>query len=243
MDDGGSLQRYHRTGCLQWFDDSHIGSVVHFPDSDSHWKLLTQLSEKSANLIDDTCSTIWAIAVFEAKRVDGDSSSPQRSDVALHKKAIVKIHMQIPNPNLCYGMIALDPASRAAQATTKVSAYAHNEVATLRYLTQQECIYAPRLLDVCQQQQTDRQWVPGGCMFYILMTQVPGRTVDSILYRPLPPKLRSDPNMDQYDHYVRHERKHKDFVEPTQDEKDDIAEAFKLAYVYATSWHWKKNFS
>lgn len=63
-------------------------------------------------------------------------------------------------------------------------------------------------------------------MFYVLMELLPGRTVKSILYRPDMPNIKS------WDWLVKYEQNRKNFVEPTQDEKDDIAEAFKLAYTY-----------
>lgn len=209
-----SLQRYSDNLQVQWFDTSFIGRTMSFPNHNTKWQLCRQLSEKSDSLINENSSALWAVAAFEAQKITDDDAEalPEVQDTS--SIAIIKIYMQIPNPHNSGGILHHDPAVRACQAVDEVCHVAQGEVETLRYLTKIRCASVPRSYDSCQQAQSEKQWVPGGCLFSILMSKVPGQTVASI--------------QDSFRRAYR--AQNPETTRSIRYQKNKIAEAFRVAY-------------
>lgn len=87
--------------------------------------------------------------------------------------------------------------------------FARDEVSALESLTKQGCTSAPTLLSWKLEKQGPRMWVPGGPIVFILMEKLPGI-------------CPGDGVVDI-------------FLSLKREERDELREAFKRAWLYVTS--------
>jgi hypothetical protein len=78
-----------------------------------------------------------------------------------------------------------NPKSRGMQRHQEPSKDARAELEGLKILTQNQCMSAPRLVNYLQREEDDTMWVPGGYIFFILMTKCPGKQIENFHKEPL----------------------------------------------------------
>lgn len=66
------------------------------------------------------------------------------------------------------------PDIRAKQAIRQIPSSFNREIEALHHLTQQQCSSTPGLFPWKADEQTDKEWVPGGYKLSILMERLPG---------------------------------------------------------------------
>lgn len=77
------------------------------------------------------------------------------------------------------------PESRRMQRHQELPRNAKAELEALQKLTQNQCTSAPRLVNYLQYEQDEKMWVPGGYLFFILMTRCPGKPLENFHKEPL----------------------------------------------------------
>ena len=169
---------------MTWFDDDeYIGTEVSFP-SGSVWRIDMKIREHGYYETQMDCEELdiqsEARGVFICSKVSGHGPST----------AIVKIRLQSVFPNT-YGiheryMLTLiaripwfktaskRPDVRAKQAVREMPSSFNREIEALCHLTKKQCSSTPKLFSWKADEQTDKEWVPGGYKLSILMEKLPG---------------------------------------------------------------------
>ena len=83
------------------------------------------------------------------------------------------------------GTMSDKPESRRMQRHRELPRNARTELEGLKMLTQHQCTSAPRLVNYLQREQDETMWIPGGYLFFILMTKCPGEPIECFHLEPL----------------------------------------------------------
>ena len=149
----------------QFFGKHFIGMNVTFVEPrPSTWTLVRKVNEKYNQMgeldleeFDDPVSDAWAM--FTCQNADNPS-----------EEARMRIYMQIPHEGSEFEL----SEARASQASENVGEYAQSECDALQRFTERRCSSMPHLLGYKKDRQPANAPVPGGYIFYLLMTELPG---------------------------------------------------------------------
>ncbi|KAJ9191779.1 hypothetical protein DTO164E3_8672 [Paecilomyces variotii] len=148
-----------------WIDDPEEDLVLQFDDPNVSWRLGPILKERVRH--GDKYAGVKiseAAGTCIATQIEG----PQKGT-----KAIAKIRMQIPpgmddpseyDPDVDYSIYKSEYRSIWATCESEM----------LKYLTEKGSKCTPRFIGLQVQDQTDRDYVPGGYVQYLLMEKLPG---------------------------------------------------------------------
>jgi hypothetical protein len=148
-----------------FFSSKFLGMIVDFPET--RWKLLTKIEEEEAEQNfgeedEEEQYTSFSSALFSCETPANDSN-PSR-------KALMKIWMQIPFK----GSEFEPPATRAVQASQELPLDAEYELKALQRLLAIDSLHTPKLLASKQETQPNDGMVPGGFIFFLVFSEMPG---------------------------------------------------------------------
>lgn len=167
----------------EFFDESWIGKIVSFTDTNSHWRLTGKLRDKndqfSAGEIKHFPDAIsGAYGTFRCQNVHCPT-----------ELAIMRIAMQYDLPlnhstwpcahNLRIPYVGARPDSLALQASRNLPSYGQLMLDAYSTLRTRECKSAARLLGVKTELQDSTCMLPGGSILYLLIENSPGEQLDS----------------------------------------------------------------
>jgi hypothetical protein len=151
------------SGMANFFSSKFLGMIVDFP---TRWKLLTKIEEEVEQNFEavgeEEQYTSFSSALFSCETPSNDSN-PSR-------KALMKIWMQIPFK----GSEFEPPATRAVQASQELPLDAEDELKALQRLLAIDSLHTPKLLASKQETQPDDGMVPGGFIFFLVFSEMPG---------------------------------------------------------------------
>jgi len=180
-----------------YFGKRFIGMNISFTQPHpSTWTLVAKVKEKYLQLDESDTeafqATSSAWAMFTCRNVDDPD-----------EEVLMRISMQISYLGSEFDL----SGERATQASETLGSFAQSEFDALRCLTERRCKSTPTLLGYKKDKQDENMLIPGGYIFYLLMTRLPGILLGTSveldsLFWTLPSTTR-----------------------------DDIREAFKVAYM------------
>jgi hypothetical protein len=168
-----------------FFSSRFLGMIVDFPET-SPWTLLTRIEEEAVQNFEEDDSTPFSCALFSCETPSNDSN-PSR-------KALMRIWMQIPFE----GSEFEPPAIRAVQASQELPWDAKSELRALQRLLAIGSLHTPELLASKHETQPNDGMVPGGFIFFLLFSEMPGvalaekdQPLEESLYWAQSPSTRS----------------------------------------------------
>ncbi|KAN0074123.1 hypothetical protein V8E54_008060 [Elaphomyces granulatus] len=147
-----------------FFSSKFLGMIVDFPET--RWKLLTKIEEEVEQNFEEEDKeeqyTSFSSALFSCETPANDSNTS--------RKALMKIWMQIPFK----GSEFEPPATKAVQASQELPLDAEYELKALQRLLAIDSLHTPKLL-ACKQETQPNDWmVPGGFIFFLVFSEMPG---------------------------------------------------------------------